>query len=265
MRAFWIVITALLGGIFGYVATAMVAMPILRAGGGIADGSAAMGAMLVVAPIGAIVGALVGFFTALAATRHKSAGPSSRDIGVGAEPADNVSGESTAKSASRSNQPLIAFGILAAIVAGIYFSLFYEYTPPHFPVHGHKPSLLFEVRVPTAAIAEDDFFGVKAELRSWQNSISPDHRMKRTKDGETTIFSGTIRMSNKVDDRKFFLWPSEKIFIEFNLPIAAHPQDQPEFSDWREADKIEIYPNLNEVYKLARSEAKIRTRVQWSQ
>ena len=72
-------------------------------------------------------------------------------------------------------------------------------------------------------------------------------------------------MSNKVDDRKFFMWPSEKIFIEFNLPIAAHPPDQPAFSDWREADKIEIYPSMNEVYKLTKPEAKLRTRVQWSQ
>ncbi len=265
MRAFGLVVAALLGGFFGYVATAMVAMPILRAGGGIADGSAAMGAMLVVAPIGAIVGALVGFFFALVATRHKSAGPGRRDIGGGAEPADNAPGEEPARIGSRSNQPLIALGIMAAIVAGIYFSLFYEYTPPHFPVHGRKPNLLFEVRVPTAAIAEDDFFDVKAELRSWQNSISPDRRMKRTEDGDTTVFSGAVPMYNKVDDRKFFLWPSQKIFIEFNLPIAAHPQDQPEFSDWREADKIEIYPSMNEVYKLTRPEATIRTRVQWPQ
>ena len=158
MRALGLVIAALLGGIFGFVATAVVAVPILQAGSGIADGSAAMGAMFVVAPIGAIVGALVGFFAAAAATREKPVDRSVGDETAARESVSDAPGDGTGKSRSRSNQPLIAFGILAAIVAGIYFSLFYEYTPPHFPIHGRKPSLLFEVRVPNAAIVEDDFF-----------------------------------------------------------------------------------------------------------
>lgn len=176
MRSFGRVIAALLGGFFGFVATAMVAMPILQAGSAIADGSAAMGAVFVVAPIGAIVGTLVGFFVAAAAKREKSTDRSVGDNGGGEETAAETANRGIAKTKSRTNQPLIAFGILAAIVAGIHFSLFYDHTPPHLPIHGRKPILLFEVLVPNAAIVEDDFFGVKAELRSWRNSISPDRR-----------------------------------------------------------------------------------------
>ena len=70
-------------------------------------------------------------------------------------------------------------------------------------------------------------------------------------------------MYNKVDDRKFWLWPSEKSFVEFDLPIEAVPKEQAEFGDWRPANKVEVYPSDKQQYPLRQDEATIRTRVDW--
>jgi MFS family permease len=258
MRAVWAVLAAIFCGAASYIVTAMAAFLVLDVPSGDSGGTA-MGIMFSIAPIGAVAGAIAGVVFAL--SRGRKAKTLSCSGGL-EEKAGGAAGSKPVPSRGVDYQAIIAVGAVAAIVAGLYYALFYEYVPPQFSAE-RRPMLMFEIKVPNAAVAEDDYFQVKARLRSWQHTFDPMGGLKRRQEGNAMVFYGTVPMYNKVSDRKFWLWLSEKSFVEFNLPIDAAPHAQADFSDWRDADNIEIYASYQKVYPLKNAEAKIRTRVVW--
>ncbi len=256
MRAVWAVLAAIFCGVAGYVVTAMAAFALLAVPSGDSGGTA-MGIMFSIAPLGAVAGAIAGVVFALRRSRRPKTVPR-----AGEQMAKRNVGDVDKPPSSRGAdfQTVIAVGVVAAIIAGLYYALFYEDIPPQFAAD-RRPMLMFEIKVPNGAVAEDESFKVKARLRSWQHTFDPMGGLKRRKEGNATVFYGTVPMYNKVSDRKFWLWPSEKSFVEFELPLDADPHSQSEFSEWRDADNIEIYASYQKVYPLKNSEAKIRTRV----
>ena len=240
-------------------------LPILELSqGSNTNGGIAMGVMFTLAPIVAIFGAIAGVMLALKLSKSPSVNNSSSSTNAASD-IDQLE-ESTNQNESTNNRgqfhSLIAFGVIGAIVAGLYFFLLREEPPPpQFSQHRPKPVLLFEIQAPTNTIVEEYDFKVRGELRSWYHSFAPDYRIERTSEGDITTLSGEVTMWNKVDNRAFHLWLSMHSFFEFKLPIAASPTAEPEFSDWRHVDKIEIHRPDMVIPKP--EDIKIRTRVVW--
>ena len=272
MRALVAILAGLACGAGGYILTAVVAFVLFGPGSGGGDsGGFAMGVMFAIAPIGAVIGAFAGLFLVLARRNRKSVTPAPDLPDAEAEPRgtqDGVTGGHAASAATGAPrrfgvQGAIAVGVMAAIVAGIYFALFYEYVPPQFGAYQRKPELIFEVSVPSKAVVEDRFFTARGELRSWEHLLAPRGGLSRRADAERTVFSGTVQLWNKVDDRKIWFRPAQSVFVEFDLPIAAVPEHETEFGAWRPADTVEIGQGDDETYRLKPEEAMIRTRVVW--
>ncbi len=242
MRALWAVLAGLSGSVLGFLALGLIGL--LGAGdpGANTSGGAEMQAMMAVAPIGGVIGAIAGLYLVL--RRGRTGGK--------------------AGSLNAAIQPLIAILIVGAVLLAVYFSQFHQSFAPQFSAEAGTPLLKFEIRIPTKAIHEDEGFEVKSELRSGEVQRDPRFIMQRRSDGEFTVFAGEFEIPNRVSGRTIAFWPSYKIFVTFDLPIAAHPQAETEFGDWRKAEAVELYESsFIEVYPLTLQEASIRTRVVW--
>lgn len=280
MRLLWAVGAAFLGAILGYILSAITGMLIFDINRPGDSGGTAMGIMFGLAPIGAIVGAIVGMILAIRGTRRKPNEGSQEETPVSPdlEPDDNtdlrqalegklpVDGRVTESARVKKTkgafdwQPMAAVIIVLAIIIGIYQYLFYDPYPDNYGSGPNKPILFFEVSIPAKAVREDDFFKVRTELRSWEHVFSPRGKVARREEGENVVLTGSISMYNKVDDRRFWLYPSPKVFVEFELDIAAVPENQREFTTWSEPDLIEIHSGGEIAYPLKKSEVKLRYR-----
>lgn len=242
MRAFWAVLTGLSGSVVGFFVLGLIGL--LGAGdpGANTSGGAEMQAVMALAPVGGVIGAIAGLYLAL------------RKGGSGGK----------AGSLKAAIQPLIAIVIVGAVLLAVYFSQFHHSFAPQFSTDAGTPLVKFEIRVPAKSLHEDEGFKAKAELRSGEQQVEPRFELQRRSDGEFTVLSGEFEIPNRAAGRTIAFWPSYKIYVTFGLPAAADPEAEAAFGKWRQAKAIELYESaFIEVYPLTLPEASIRTQMVW--
>ncbi|MGB0750001.1 MAG: hypothetical protein ACPGO3_14770 [Magnetospiraceae bacterium] len=261
MRFFLALLAGIGGAIGGYIGTAFLAFLVLDAGAPGDSGGTAMGVFFGLAPWGGVAGLILCMFLVL---RRKPVPadptkPETEPVGEGANPQPSAAAAQDANTRP-DFQAIGAVGVILVLLLGGYFALFYEYTPPSFSP-GERPLLMFEVKIPTAAIKEDDYFTARTELRTWQHVLPPEGQVIRRIEGDNTIFAGAMHLYNRVDDRKFWVYPSIRHFVEFNLYIPASPLPTPDFGPWWSAALVEIHGRDGDTYPLDAKATFIRTRI----
>lgn len=274
MKALLAILGALGGGFLGVLVAFIIIYPILVSiEGGDMNGGLAMGVAMGVAPLCAIIGAVLGLLFVLRVGRAKEPAkekvPSGEDRLEAANLTDDekdaalLAPPSGKRPSMFDTQALIAIAIVGVALFAGWKWLFDDGAPPHFPVHGAKPVMEFELKVPTSAIVESDFFRVRTELRSWHHSISPNRRVERD-DGQDgmTLITGAVELSNKIDQRSLQVWLSDKSMLEFDLSYAKVPDAEEAFGPWRRVSRIEYYQE-GRIDDNPSDEFFLRTRMTW--
>lgn len=241
MTAFLASLAGLFGAVLGYGLATALSYPILVAvEGRDMEGGLAMGAALVIGPIGAITGAVLGVWLVLRARRDRP-------------------GESLGK------QGLVAFGVMVALFAGLYGYLFHEPAAPSFGAHEPKPILAFELRVPAGAVLDDGTFVPWAQVATYNTFIRTSGRMTMRRDGDTAYFTAKVPLYFKIDTRRLEVWLGRHTLYGFDLPIAKVPAAEARFGDWRRVNRIEYRREGRTVTDPPDAAFFIRTRVIWPQ
>jgi len=230
---------AFLGGLLGAV-TAFFGYFIFAELIGVPDfeGARSTGATYVIAPVGAIVGAILGCFFVLRLRREKTGGLISR-------------------------QGMIAFGVVLALVSGLYLHFFWQPPAPMFSVLRPKPVLSYEIRVPAQQIEVENIEGLKSVLRTHQAFLGQNGKVKHYKDGDNVILSAEHTMYYRVPDRALEMWLAPEKLLIFNLPIADIPEPSDTYSDWRRVDHVRKHFHSEDIEVAGGHNVFIRTKVRW--
>ncbi len=266
MRALLAVFFSLLGAVAGYLAAFLLGYPLLVAlEGRDMNGGIAMGVAVGLGPLCAVIGAIGALLLTLRILKPK-AKPALPVPDDPIEAVDQVllTGDPSKKQSMFDTQALVAVGLVVVLIATVWIWLFDDGAPPHFPVNGPRPVMQFELRVPASAIIEDDRFRIRAELRSWEHSISARRDLQRTNgaNGET-VLGGSVELHDKVAARSLQVWLSPLAMLEFNLNYAEVPDAEDAFGEWRPVDRIHSSRDGTTDEHPADAGYYIRTRMTW--
>ena len=237
------VLGALTGGLFGAVA-GFIAYSVIMGAFGVSDfeGARSMAAALLAAPIGGVAGAILGCLGVLRLRRKT-------------------------QSAATGAQALIAVGIVAAVLTGLWFYLFWEPPAPTFRAGQPNPVLTYEIRLPAEMIDTGDVSALRTQLRTYKTYAYPDELLGFRMDGDHVILTSHHTMLYRIENRALELWlnQSEKKadyrLLIFDLPYGKDPDPSEEFSDWRPVDHVRSATLSQDIEADGGHDIFIRTRV----
>ena len=239
MTAILAILGAIVGGLVGAV-TAFFGYSVIAELIGVPDfeGARSVGAALVIAPVGAIVGAILGCFAVLRLRREKTGG-------------------------LLSQQGLIAAGVVLASVAGLYLYFFWQPPAPLFSALRPKPVLNYEIRVPAKQIDAENIEDIKVVLRTHRAFLVQNGKVEHYTEGDNVVLSAQHTMYYRVSDRALEMWLAPEKLLIFNLPIPEIPEPSDTYSDWRRVDHVRRHYHGEDIEVAGGYDIFIRTKVRW--
>jgi hypothetical protein len=193
---------ALLGGIIGGALAPVFGISSF-------EGASGYFVVFVCAPIGGLIGLVVGAVWVLRQRGVRSAG------------------------ALAGRFSLLVLGLIAlaaGVLATFYFSQ--DILNPNGP----SPRLAFEIRLPPGvAPAADRDRGI--ELQTSKNRMPPN-ALTVSRDGDRTIIAGTVDLYFRTSQRMLVMAMPDKKQVLFNLKLSAKPSHGKQFGPWQRADFI---------------------------
>ena len=190
-----------MGAFLGFLAIVALGYTISPASN---DGGIEMGAALVGAPVGLVVGAVLGGLLVLRLRRGRE---------------------------TSSRQAWMAFGIIGAVLAGLYIWLFYE--PPEPVLKGAPVRLISEFRVPWSEVGEEEYKNYSPNVQTWNMRVlSPVRYDPPERVGDEVIWRAAHELLFDYEDRLLFLQVGYKRLLALELPLPGNPAHQEDFTDW---------------------------------
>ena len=210
---------ALFGAVFGFFFLAVAAYPLLVAaeGGRDLNGGIAMGVFTGLGPLGAVLGAALGFGLILWLNQAKQETDAER-------PAARRGGR-------------IAMGAVVALVVG-YFALLIALQGPA-KIRLDKADLQFEVRAPKSLVAQIEDFTPHSGLHdAHTDEVIPIASTVRA-EGDMAIVSGSYRPSQKYDGLRLCVELAPDLAVIATVPTTPGMEVAPDFTDWFKVDRID--------------------------
>jgi hypothetical protein len=193
---------ALLGGIIGGALAPMFGISSF-------EGASGYFVVFVCAPIGGLIGLVVGAVWMLRQRGVRSAG------------------------ALAGRFSIVVLGLIA-MAAGVlaYLYLSQDILNPNGPT----PRLAFEIRLPPGiAPPTDRDRGI--ELQTSKNRMPPN-TLTMSQDGDRAIIAGTVDLYFRTSQRTLVMAMPDKKHVLFNLKLGAKPAHSRQFGAWQRADVI---------------------------
>lgn len=213
-----IFVVTVLGGIvgaafFGFAALVVVGELAELAGVSSVNGGSAMFAVVVGAPVGALIGLILGVWVPLKVKKRASFGA--------------VAGHSALTLA-------VVVGV-SAVVGGMYYYIADDIIAPN----RLPPVLEFEVRLPATFKIPQRRDQMQIDLQTEKNTmpaeLSSDSPLQ---DGDKVVLRGVVDVYYKVPQRFLAVnFPGEPI-LQWRLKLARNPSHMAEFSPWQRVDYI---------------------------
>jgi hypothetical protein len=228
------IICGAVGAALGFGIAAMVA-PFL----GITnfEGAASYFAFLIGAPIGALLGIVLGAIVILRRRGTEGVGAVTGKLGV----------------------VIVSLGVLAAGVLGLFF-LTQDIVNPT----GVAPQLVFEIRLPAGATPPG---GEERpiELQTNKNRMTANMDRAATRDdGGRPVIVGLVEMYYRTTQRMLVVNMPDKTDIIFNIKLRRTPKHSAEFSPWQRADFIGEPGQAQPRRATAADNYEIRYRTEWA-
>jgi hypothetical protein len=210
-------LVALLGGVVGLVAGAAagaVAGSLITAAANMSnfEGAAGYFAVFVCAPIGALIGLLVGVWLAL-----------------------RVRGRSRSFGAVVVYSGLTLVTVVAGAAAVIGSMLLFDETLNR---NAAKPQALFEIRLPPGTRLDEDRRGIEVELDTERSTASAFFDEKWHDDGDRPVISGGVELAFRTTQRILVLKMKGEPDRLFRLNLPGRPGHSDEFGAWQHVDFV---------------------------
>lgn len=238
LRAF---IGGLLGLIIGGVGAALISGLIMEAAGvSNFEGGLGMAAVFAFGPLGAIAGLILGIWLGLRIGRKRAASPDGKP----------------APQHGLRNAAIAVAGII--VLGGIILWVMYASTPQHLEYDQAGANLEFELRAPAQLAASLDAKAVEISLDTDLNQMPGGWSDAPPRvDGAWTSLSGEVELYYRTSSRLLvFKFPEGRDLI-FQLALAAKPDPEDGWSDWRKVDYVglpdqpqAVKPRPEDAYEL---------------
>lgn len=207
------------GAIFGFVGTVLL-LELIGFGNRADPIASGLLALLVIAPVGAICGLVIG--TALA-----------RQIGAG---------ESSGSLLRNSVKAFVAVIALCAASGAVYYVYAVSTATPWLNANGATPILLFEVRLPVGTVLPKSPDEARIDLQTDINTMPGNLHFKQfRRDGDEPVIVGEVELAFRTANRQIELKIKGQPDRLYRIDLAARAPHTPEFGPWkRSADGSEI-------------------------
>jgi hypothetical protein len=193
---------ALLGGIIGGALAPVFGISSF-------EGASGYFVVLVCAPIGGLIGLVVGAVWVLRQRGVRSAGALAGRFSV------------------------VVLGLIA-LAAGV-FATFY-FSQDILNPNGPSPRLAFEIRLPPG-VAPPTGRDRGIELQTSKNRMPPN-TLTVSQDGDRAVIAGTVDLYFRTTQRMLVMAMPDKRHVLFNLKLGAKPSHSKQFGAWQRADFI---------------------------
>jgi hypothetical protein len=173
------------------------------------EGASGYFVVFVCAPIGGLIGLVVGTVWVLRQRGVRSAG------------------------ALAGRFSMVVLGLIA-LAAGV-FAAFY-FSQDILNPNGPTPRLAFEVRLPPG-VAPPAGRDRGIELQTSKNRMPPN-TLTVSQDGDRTVIAGTVDLYFRTSQRMLVMAMPDKRHVLFNLKLGAKPSHSRQFGAWQRADFI---------------------------